>query len=80
VEAYNEFFRSDEFDKIFNDLVVGKVAQSQIMAILREKPRSAREISEILGVTLREASNQLNRSARQGFAEFDESQMRFCAV
>lgn len=80
VEAYNEFFSSDEFDKIFKDLVVDKVEQSQIMAILREKPCSAGEISEILGVALREASNQLNRSARQGFVEFDESQMRFCAV
>ena len=79
-EAYNEFFSSDEFDKIFKDLVVDKVEQSQIMAILREKPCSAGEISEILGVALREASNQLNRSARQGFVEFDESQMRFCAV
>jgi len=79
-EAYNEFFNSDEFDQIFNDLVVKKVEQSQIMAILREKPRSAREISDILGVTLSEASSRLNRSAREGFVEFDENRMRFCAA
>ena len=80
VEAYNAFFDSDEFDKIFQDLVADKVELSQIMAILREKPCSAGEISEIIGVTPGEAANQLNRSARQGFIEFDESQMRFCVV
>jgi len=80
VEAYNAFFDSNEFDKIFQDLVADKVELSQIMAILREKPCSAGEISEIIGVTPGEAANQLNRSARQGFIEFDESQMRFCVV
>ena len=80
VEAYNAFFDSDEFDKIFQDLVADKVELSLIMAILREKPCSAGEISEIIGVTPGEAANQLNRSARQGFIEFDESQMRFCVV
>ena len=80
VEAYNAFFASDEFDKIFQDLVADKVELSQIMAILREKPCSAKEISEILGVTPGEASNHLKRSARQGFIEFDESHMRFCVV
>jgi len=80
VETYNEFFTSDEFNKIFNDLIKDKVALSQIMAILREKPCSAGEISKILGVSPGEAANQLKRSARQGFVAFDESQMRFCIV
>ena len=80
VETYNAFFDSDEFDKIFQDLVADKVELSQIMAVLREKPCSAGEISEIIGVTPGEAASQLNRSARQGFVEFDESQMRFCVV
>ncbi len=80
IEAYNAFFDSDEFDKIFQDLVADKVELSQIMAFLREKPCSAGEISEIIGVTPGEAASQLNRSARQGFVEFDESQMRFCVI
>jgi F420-non-reducing hydrogenase iron-sulfur subunit len=80
VEAYNEFFASDEFDKIFRDLVADKVELNQIMAILREKPCSVKEISEIFGVTPGEASNRLNRSAREGFIQFDESHMRFCVA
>jgi len=80
VEAYHEFFGSDEFHKIFQDLVADKIELSQVIAILREKPRSAKEISEILGVTVGEASKQLKRSAREGYVEFDESHMRFCVA
>ena len=78
VEAYNRFFASDEFGKIFRELVADKIETSEIMSILREKPRSAKEVSEILGVTPAEASNQLKSSARQGYVEFDASQMRYC--
>lgn len=78
VEAYDHFFASDEFEKIFRELVADKIETSEIMSILREKPRSAKEISEILGVTPAEASNQLKSSARQGYVEFDASQMRYC--
>lgn len=80
VEAYNEFFNSDEFNKIFADLIADKVEINQIMTILREKSCSAKEIAKILGVTPGEASSQLKSSARQGFVQFDESHMRYCAV
>lgn len=80
VDAYKKFFASDEFEKIFQDLIVDKMEISQIVTILRNKPCSSREISEILGVTVGKAANQLKRSVRQGFVEFDESQMRFCVV
>jgi NADH-quinone oxidoreductase subunit E len=80
VAAYDAFFAGDEFEKIFKELIADKVALSHIMTILREKPCSAREISEMTGVSPAEATNQLKRSARQGFVEFDESQMRFCVL
>lgn len=80
VEAYHEFFAGDEFNKIFKELISDKMELSHLMEILREKPCSAKEISELLGVTVAEVAIQLNRSARQGFVEFDESRMRFCVV
>ena len=80
VEAYNAFFAGGEFKKMFQELISDKIETGQIMSILREKPCSAKKISEILGVTPGEASNQLKRSARQGFVEFDESHMRFCVI
>ncbi len=80
VEAYRAFFASDAFDKIFKDLISDKMEISEVMSILRETPCSAKEISEILGVTPAGASNQLKRSAREGLVEFDASQMRYCAA
>jgi F420-non-reducing hydrogenase iron-sulfur subunit len=79
-EEYNEFFTSDEVDRLFHELVVEKLAISQIMMLLREKPLSIGEISEILGADPSEVSVYLTNSARQGFIEFDESQMRFFPV
>jgi DNA-binding transcriptional ArsR family regulator len=56
------------------------LAISQILLLLRERPLSAGEISEILGVDPSEVSTHLNNSARQGLIEFDERQNRFVPV
>jgi len=76
-EEYNKFFTSDEVDRLFHELIVDKLAISQIMLLLREKPLSTGEISEILGLNPSEVSRYLNSSARQGLIRFDESQKRF---
>ena len=76
-KEYDEFFTSNEFDRLFQELIADKLEISQIMALLRERPLSTGEISEILGVDPPEISNHLNSSARQGLINFDESQKRF---
>ncbi len=76
-EAYNKFFTSDELNRLFNELIGDKLAISQIMLLLREKPLPTGEISEILGVDPSEVSIHLNSSARQGLVNFDESRKRF---
>ena len=63
-EAYNKFFTSEEFNRLFNELIADKLAESQIMALLRERPHSAGEISAILGLSPSEVSRHLNVSAR----------------
>ena len=80
IEDYNQFFTSDEFDRLFKELIADQYEISRIMALLREKPCSTGEISEILGIEPAQASIQITRSARQGFVEFDESQKRFVPV
>ena len=79
-EEYKTFFGSEEVDRIFRELIVDKLAMSQILSLLKEKPLSAAEISEILSVDPSEVSTRLNDSARQGLIEFDERQKRFVTV
>ena len=76
-EAYNKFFTSDELNRLFNELIVDKLAISQIMLLLREKPLSTGEISENLGLNPSEVSRHMNSSSRQGFVRYDESGKRF---
>ena len=79
-EEYEAFFNTDEVDKLFHELIADKLTISRIMALLREKPRSTGEISEILGISPSEVSRHLGISAKQGLARFDESQKRFVAA
>jgi len=76
-QEYNSFFTSDEADRLFKELVADKLEISQIMTLLRQRPLSAGEISEILGLNPSEVSRHLNYSARQGLVRFDESRRRF---
>ena len=70
-EAYNQFFTSDEFNGLFNDLILNKLAISQIMLLLGERPLSTGEISEILGLKPSEVSRHMNSSSRQGLVKYD---------
>jgi len=80
VEEYNKFFSSDEVNRLFQDLITDKFIISQILSLLREKPRSTGEISEVLGLTPSIVSKYLNSSTRQGLARFDIGQKRFVAA
>ena len=76
-DEYNEFFNSDEVDRLFRELIVDKLTISQILLLLRERPLSTGEISEILGLSPSEVSRYLNSSAREGLVRFDEIQKCF---
>jgi F420-non-reducing hydrogenase iron-sulfur subunit len=72
-ENYHEFFTSDVFDGLFNELIASKMAISQIMLLLRERPLSTGNISEMLGLSPSEISKHMNVSSRHGFVRYDES-------
>jgi coenzyme F420-reducing hydrogenase delta subunit len=76
-EAYKNFFASNEGDRLVSELILDKLAMSQMMLLLREKPLSAGEISKILGLDPSEVTRHLRRSVRQGLVKFDGSQKRF---
>jgi len=71
-EEYHTFFASDELAKLFKETIVDKLAISQIVSLLREKPLPTGEIAKILGLTPSEVSKYLNNSSRQGLVKYDE--------
>jgi F420-non-reducing hydrogenase iron-sulfur subunit len=76
-EEYDKFFASDEVSRLFNELIVDKLAISQIMLLLRESPLSTGKISEILGLSPSEVSRHMNSSSRHGLVRYDESRKCF---
>jgi F420-non-reducing hydrogenase iron-sulfur subunit len=71
-EAYYQFFTSDEFDRLFNELIGDKLAMTQIMLLLRTKPLSTGEISKVLGLNPSEVSRHISISSRQRLVQYDE--------
>lgn len=79
-EEYDKYFTSDEVNKLFSETVLDKLAISQIILLLRDKPRSTAEISRTLGLTPSEASKYLNNSSKQGLVKYDEGQKCYTLV
>jgi F420-non-reducing hydrogenase iron-sulfur subunit len=72
-EEFDIFFTSDEFNRLFNELIVDKLAISQITSLLRERPLSTGKIAELLGLTPSEVSRHMNTSSRHGLVRYDAS-------
>ncbi|MBT8369526.1 MAG: hydrogenase iron-sulfur subunit [Deltaproteobacteria bacterium] len=76
-EAYNTFFASDRVNQLFTELIIDKLDVSQIMLLLREKPLSTGEMSEMLGLNPSAVSRHMNSSSRHGLVRYDTSQKRY---
>ena len=72
-EMYRHFFSSDEFNRLFDELIVNKLAISQITSLLKEKPLSTGEMARTLGLNPSEISRYINVSSRHGYVRYDES-------
>ena len=79
-EQYDEYFASDEFNRLFEELIVDKLAISRIMLLLRDNPLSARDISDVLGIKANEVSRHLSNSSRLGLVSFDDAEKRFAVA
>jgi len=76
-EEYNEYFNSDELNKLFKELIADKLTTSQILLHLRKNPLSTGEISGIMGLGPSEVSNHMNGLSRQGLVSYDAGRKRF---
>ena len=79
-EAYNKFFTSEEFSRLFDELIGDKLVVSQIMLLLGDRSLSAGEISEILGLNPSEVSIHMNNSSMQGLVRYDISHKCYALV
>jgi coenzyme F420-reducing hydrogenase delta subunit len=70
-EAYNSYYTSDEVDRVFDNLIADKLAQSQILLLLEDSPLSIRQISERLELSPSDVSRHMNDSSRLGFVRYD---------
>ena len=71
-QEYLDYFESDDFNRLFKELLIDKLAISQIMLLLGSRALSARDIGEGLGLAAPEVSKHLSMSSRLGLVRFDE--------
>jgi len=79
-EAYHEFFTSEKFDRLFDELIGDQLAVSQIMSLLQKKPLSTGEMAKALGLNPSEVAKYINSSSRQGLVRYDESAKSYALV
>ncbi len=75
--AYEAFYESDATNRLFDELIADKLAVSQILMLLRERPMSTREISERLGLDPSDVSRLMNDTSRQSLVRYAMEQKRY---
>jgi F420-non-reducing hydrogenase iron-sulfur subunit len=70
-EEYHKFFASEEFNRLFHETVAEKLAISQIVSLLKERPMTTGEIAKGLGLTPSEVSKHLTSSSKQRLVRYD---------
>ena len=76
-KQYEEFFAGEKLNSLLRELIVDKLAISQIMVLLQAQALSTGEIADSLGMSPSDVSKHLNSSARQKLVRFDEKQKRY---
>jgi F420-non-reducing hydrogenase iron-sulfur subunit len=79
-QDYEKFFASEEFERLFSELILDKLAISQITTLLGDKPLSTGEIASTLGLNPSEVSRHMNTSSMHGLVRYDTDQKRFALV
>jgi hypothetical protein len=77
IEEYQDFYAGEELNRLFGELIAEKLAVSQIMLLLKERPLAAGEMAQVLGLTPSEIAKIISYSAKQGLVRYDESQKRY---
>jgi len=69
--AYTAYFEQDDINTLMDEIVIDKLAVSQILLLLREKPLSTTDISATLAMQPSDVSKHIKRSAKHGMVRYD---------
>jgi coenzyme F420-reducing hydrogenase delta subunit len=72
--GYRKFFNSPEFDALFDELILDKLAMARIMGLVRRKPLSPAEISGDLKLAPASVARYLDELSEDGLIRLDENQ------
>jgi len=70
-KGYRDFFTSEDFERLFSELIADRLDAGRIMLLLREKPLSTKEISEKMNLGPSEVARHMSRSSMQGLVRYD---------
>jgi F420-non-reducing hydrogenase iron-sulfur subunit len=70
-QTYKQFFENPATDRLFDQLFADKLAVSQILLLLKNKPLSTSDISQRLGLNSSDVSRHMISSSRHGMVMYD---------
>jgi len=79
-QAYIESCESDEINVLFDEIFSDKLAISQILLLLGEKPLSTRDISARLGFNPTDVSRYMIHSSRHGMVRYDTASKCYARI
>ena len=79
-DNYHKLFDSAEFDQLFQELILDKLAMGRIMGYARSRPVAAGEIAAALELPAAEVRRHLNVLAQRGLVKLDGNQVQAVAV
>jgi coenzyme F420-reducing hydrogenase delta subunit len=79
-ESYHKLFASAEFDKLFQELILDKLAMGRIMGLARSQPVATGEIAAGLGLPDADVLRHLNAMAQRGLVRLEGNQVQAVAV
>ena len=79
-ESYHKLFASAEFDRLFQELILDKLAMGRIMGLARSRPVATGEIAAGLGLPTPDVLRHLNVMAQRGLVRLEGNQVQAVAV
>ncbi len=70
-QAYADFFKRPETNDLVDQIITEKLALSQIILLLKEKPLSTSDISEQLNLNPSDVTRHMITSSRHGMVKYD---------